>query len=207
MYCDENRWRSFCLLRIIQESGVYQLGVPQGQGDSSAPSTTDPLICGFCLVPTPNTGSKTVEQSIVTWMFAREFITNRHPVAPQLTNKPCTDGQTDGVKPIYPLTTSLCRGYNYQCFPLNEIEFYTKTWWKSSNWIWFHYLVLECWASFSWSYFSSTIYNIIIIFQMYMSNSRLKEYVRTFIWTVTTLFKSSNIYYFISNNTYKHQCD
>ena len=24
-----------------------------------------------------------------------------------------TDGRTDGVKPIYPLTTSLCRGYNY----------------------------------------------------------------------------------------------
>ena len=39
-----NRWRFFCLLRIIQESGVYQLGVPQGQGDSSAPSTTDTLI-------------------------------------------------------------------------------------------------------------------------------------------------------------------
>ena len=78
MYCDENRWRFFCLLRIIQESGVYQLGVPQGLGDSSAPSTTDPLICGFCLVTTPNTRSKTVEQSIVTWMFAREFITNCH---------------------------------------------------------------------------------------------------------------------------------
>ena len=56
---------------------MYQLGVPQGQGDSSAPSTTDPLICGFCLVTTPNTRGKTVEQSIVTWMFAREFITNR----------------------------------------------------------------------------------------------------------------------------------
>ena len=27
MYCDDNRWRFFCLLRIIQESGVYQLGV------------------------------------------------------------------------------------------------------------------------------------------------------------------------------------
>ena len=40
MYCDENRWRFFCLLRIIQESGVYQLGVPQGQGDSSAPSSS-----------------------------------------------------------------------------------------------------------------------------------------------------------------------
>ena len=85
--------RFFGLLRIIEESGVYQLGVPQGQGDSSAPSTTDPLICGFCLVTTPNTRSKTVEQSIVTWMFAREFITNRHPVAPQLTNKPCTNGR------------------------------------------------------------------------------------------------------------------
>ena len=96
MYCDENRWRFFCLLRIIQESGVYQLGVPQGQGDSSAPSTRDPLICGFCLVTTPNTRGKTVEQSIVTWMFAREFITNCHPVAPQLTNKPCTNGRTDG---------------------------------------------------------------------------------------------------------------
>ena len=93
MYCDENRWRFLCLLRIIQESGVYQLGVPQGQGDSSAPSTTDPLICGFCLVATPNTRGKTVEQSIVTWMFAQEFITNRHPVAPQLTNKPCTNGR------------------------------------------------------------------------------------------------------------------
>ena len=93
MYCDENRWRFFCLLRIIQESGVYQLGVPQGQGDSSAPSTTDPLICSFCLVTTPNTRGKTVEQSIVTLMFAREFITNHHPVAPQLTNKPCTNGR------------------------------------------------------------------------------------------------------------------
>ena len=92
MCCDKNRWRFFCLLRIIQESGVYQLGVPQGQGDSSAPSTIDPLICGFCLATTPNTRGKTVEQSIVTWMFAREFITNRHPVAPQLTNKPCTNG-------------------------------------------------------------------------------------------------------------------
>ena len=72
---------------------MYQLGVPQGQGDSSAPSTTDPLICGFCLVTTPNTRGKTVEQSIVTWMFAREFITNnRHPGEPQLTNKPCTNG-------------------------------------------------------------------------------------------------------------------
>ena len=87
MYCDEKSWRFFCLLRIIQESGVYQLGVPQGQVDSSAPSTTDPLICSFCLVTTPNTRSKTVEQSIVTWMFAREFITNnRHPGEPQLTN-------------------------------------------------------------------------------------------------------------------------
>ena len=44
MYCDENRWRFFCQLRIIQESGVYQLEVPQGQGDSSASSTTHPLI-------------------------------------------------------------------------------------------------------------------------------------------------------------------
>ena len=44
MCCDKNRWRLFCSLRIVQESGVYQLGVPQGQGDSSAPSTTDPLI-------------------------------------------------------------------------------------------------------------------------------------------------------------------
>ena len=35
MYCDENKWRFFCLLRIIQESGVHQLGVLQGQGDSS----------------------------------------------------------------------------------------------------------------------------------------------------------------------------
>ena len=76
----------------FKESGVYQLGVPQGQEDSSAPSTTDPLICGFCLVTTPNTRGKTVEQSIVTWMFVREFITNCHPVAPQLTNKPCTNG-------------------------------------------------------------------------------------------------------------------
>ena len=76
LYCGENRWRFFCLLRIIQESGVYQLGVPQGQGDSSAPSTTDPLICGFCLVTTPNTRGKTVEQSNVTW--------------------------TDKVKPAYP---------------------------------------------------------------------------------------------------------
>ena len=76
------------------KSGVYQLGVPQGQGDSSAPSTTDPLICGFCLVTTLNTRGKTVEQSIVTWMFAREFITNnRHPGEPQLTNKPCTNGR------------------------------------------------------------------------------------------------------------------
>ena len=91
MYCAENRWRLFCLLRIIHESGVYQLGVPQGQGDSSAPSTSDPLICGFCLLTTPNTRGKTVEQSIVIWMFAREFITNRHPVAPQLTNKPSTN--------------------------------------------------------------------------------------------------------------------
>ena len=127
MYCDENRWTFLCLLRIIQESGLYQLGVPQGQGDSSAPSTTDPLICGFCLVTTPNTRGKTVEQSIVTWMFVREFITTHHPVASQLTNKPCTngrlreihkcivmridedsyaysqtDGRMDGVKPIYP---------------------------------------------------------------------------------------------------------
>ena len=62
MYCDENRWRFFCLLRIIQKSGVYQLGVQQGQSDSSAPSTTDPLICGFCLVTTPNTRGKTVER-------------------------------------------------------------------------------------------------------------------------------------------------
>ena len=93
MYCDENRWRSFCLRRIIQESGVYQLGVPHGQADSSAPSTTDSLICGFCLVTTPNTRGKTVEQSIVTWMSAREFITNRHPVVPQLTNKPCMNGR------------------------------------------------------------------------------------------------------------------
>ena len=73
---------------------MYQLRVPQGQGDLSAPSTTDPLICGFCLVTTPNTRGKTVEQSIVTWMFAREFITNnRHPGEPQLTNKPCTNGR------------------------------------------------------------------------------------------------------------------
>ena len=95
LYCDENRWRFFCLLRIIQESGVYQLGVPQGQGDSSASSTTDPLICGFCLVTTPNTRGKTVEQLIVTWMFGREFITNnRHPVGVYQLGQ--TDRQTDG---------------------------------------------------------------------------------------------------------------
>ena len=94
LYCHENRWRFFCLLRIIQKSELYQLGVPQGQGDSSAPSTTDPLICGFCLVTTSNTRGKTVEQSVVTRMFAREFITNnRHPGEPQLTNKPCTNGR------------------------------------------------------------------------------------------------------------------
>ena len=46
MCCDKNRWRFICSLRIIQESGVYQLGVPQGRGDSSAPSTTDPLTDG-----------------------------------------------------------------------------------------------------------------------------------------------------------------
>ena len=68
---------------------MYQLGVPQGQGDSSAPSTTDPLICGFCLVATPSTRGKTVEQSIVTWMFAREFITNKRAGGR-------TDGRTDG---------------------------------------------------------------------------------------------------------------
>ena len=78
MYCDENRQRFFCLLRIIQESGVYQLGVLQGQGDSSAPSTIDPLICDFCLATTPNTRGKTVEQSTVTWMMDD------------------TDGRTDG---------------------------------------------------------------------------------------------------------------
>ena len=86
-------------MRIDEDSSAYsesfkRMGVPQGQGDSSAPSTTDPLICGFCLVTTPNTRSKTVEQSIVTWMFARQFITNnRHPGEPQLTNKPCTNGR------------------------------------------------------------------------------------------------------------------
>ena len=88
------------------KSGVYQLGVQQGQGDSSAPSTADPLICGFCLVPTPNTRGETVEESIVTWMFAREFITNnRHPGEPQLTNKPCTnrtDGQPENIMPPAP---------------------------------------------------------------------------------------------------------
>ena len=52
-----------------------------------------PLICGFSLVTTPNTRGKTVEQSIVTWMFAQEFITNHHPVAPRLTNKPCPNGR------------------------------------------------------------------------------------------------------------------
>ena len=40
VYSDENRW-FFCLLRIIQESGVYQLGVLHGLGDSSVPSTTE----------------------------------------------------------------------------------------------------------------------------------------------------------------------
>ena len=40
------------LWRHSNGSGVYQLGVPQGQGDSSAPSTTDPLIGSFCLVTT-----------------------------------------------------------------------------------------------------------------------------------------------------------
>ena len=112
MYCGENRWR-FCLLRIIQESGVYQLGVPQGQGDSSAPNTTDPLICGFCLVTTPHTKGNAVEQSIVTWMFAWEFITNRHPVAPQLTNKHArTDRQADGRTEWnqYTPTTLFCGG-------------------------------------------------------------------------------------------------
>ena len=99
MYCNENRWRLFCLLRIIQESGVYQLGVPQGQGDSSAPSTTDPMICGFCLVTTPNTRGETVERSIVTR-------TDRQ-----------TNGRMDGVKPIYPPTTLLCGGYK-NAFPL-----------------------------------------------------------------------------------------
>ena len=107
MYCDVNRWRFFCLLRIIQESEVYQLGVPRDQGDSSAPSTTDPLIGGFCLAATtPNTRGKTVEQSIVTWMFARAFIMNRHPVAPQLTNKPCTNGRTDAGNDNTPSTKS-----------------------------------------------------------------------------------------------------
>ena len=67
IYCDENRRRFFCLLRIIQESGVYQLGVPEGQGDSSAPSTTDPLICGFCLVTTPNTRGTTVVLNSQLW--------------------------------------------------------------------------------------------------------------------------------------------
>ena len=47
----------------MQEDEVYQLGVPQGQCDSSVPSTTDPLICGFCLVTTPNTKGETVEQT------------------------------------------------------------------------------------------------------------------------------------------------
>ena len=40
------------LWRHCNGSGVYQLRVPQGQGDSSAPSTTDPLIVRFCLVTT-----------------------------------------------------------------------------------------------------------------------------------------------------------
>ena len=40
------------LWRHCNGSGVYQLGVLQGQGVSSAPSTTDPLIGGFCLVTT-----------------------------------------------------------------------------------------------------------------------------------------------------------
>ena len=70
------------VMRIDEESGVYQLGVPQGQGDSSAPSTTDPLICGFRLVTTPNTRGKTVEQSIVTWMFADGRTDTRHTIIP-----------------------------------------------------------------------------------------------------------------------------
>ena len=32
---------------MIQESGMYQLGVPQGQGDSSALNTTDPIDLRF----------------------------------------------------------------------------------------------------------------------------------------------------------------
>ena len=40
-------------VRLVQLS-LYWLGVLQGQGDPSAPSITDPLICGFCLVTTPN---------------------------------------------------------------------------------------------------------------------------------------------------------
>ena len=72
---------------------MYQLGVPQGQGDSSAPMQYHRPI-DLRLVKTPNTIGKTVEQSIVTWMFAREFITNnRHSGEPQLTNKPCTNGR------------------------------------------------------------------------------------------------------------------
>ena len=45
MYCDENRWRFFCLLRIIQESGVYQLGVPQGHRRTSTDGQTENTIC------------------------------------------------------------------------------------------------------------------------------------------------------------------
>ena len=40
------------LWRHCNGSGVYQLRVLPGQGDSSAPSTTDPLIVRFCLVTT-----------------------------------------------------------------------------------------------------------------------------------------------------------
>ena len=64
------------------KSGVYQLGVPQDQGDSSAPSTTDPLICGFCLVTTPNTRGMTA-----------------------------ADGQTDNLIPVYPPFNFFVQGY------------------------------------------------------------------------------------------------
>ena len=68
------------VMRIDEDSSAYtqnhsrEWSVPTGSTAGSGRLISSqyhrPIDCGFCLVTTPNTRGKTLEQSIVTWMFA-----------------------------------------------------------------------------------------------------------------------------------------
>ena len=88
-------WWEYMKILLLTQNQPIECSVPTGSTAGSgwliSSQYQRPIDLRF-LSGNNSPTQEAVEQPIVTWMLTREFITNRHPVALQLTNKPCTNG-------------------------------------------------------------------------------------------------------------------